>query len=73
MLMDDLANPVFQLPRKFCRSNRKIKINSKSFYKMNGTRKKRIAVLVLGIAILVFMVIKILRDGLPDVRFLDNV
>jgi hypothetical protein len=28
MLMVDLANPIFQQPRKFCRSNRKIKINS---------------------------------------------
>jgi hypothetical protein len=41
---------------------------------MNGTRKKRIAVLVLGIAIIVFMVIKILRDGgLPSVGISDIV
>jgi hypothetical protein len=40
---------------------------------MNGTRKKRIVVLVLGIAILVFMVIKILNDGLlNNIWFLDN-
>jgi hypothetical protein len=31
---------------------------------MNGKRKKRILVLVLGISIVVFMVIKILHDGL---------
>lgn len=43
---------------------------------MNGTRKKRIVVLVLGIAIIVFMVIKFLRHGLLnlyDTRLLDNV
>ena len=39
---------------------------------MNGKRKKkRIVFLVLGIAIIVFMVIKILRDGLLN-AWLDN-
>jgi t-SNARE complex subunit (syntaxin) len=31
---------------------------------MNATRKKRIAALLMGIIIVVFMVIKILRDGI---------
>ena len=32
---------------------------------MNATKKRRTAALLMGIIIAVFMVVKILRDGLP--------